>query len=51
MKIVFKTIAIVFKKTGASISEIGISEEIEELKKNKQIVDPELELEEQVANL
>lgn len=51
LKIVFKTIAIVFKKTGASISEIGISEEIEELKKNKQIVDPELELEEQVANL
>ena len=51
LKIVFKTIAIVFKKTGASISEKGISEEIEELKKNKKIVDPEIDPDEKVMNL
>lgn len=32
LKIVFKTIGIVFKKTGVSISEKGIQDEIEELK-------------------
>ena len=51
LKIVFKTIGIVFKKTGASISEKGISEEIEELKKNKKIVDPEIDPDEKVMNL
>lgn len=52
LKIVFKTIAIVFKKTGASISEKGIEEEIEELKKNNEVVIAEdLDPEDRVVNI
>ena len=52
LKILFKTIAIVFKKTGASISEKGIEEEIEELKKNNEIaMDTELDPEDRVVNI
>lgn len=52
LKIIFKTIAIVFKKTGASISEKGISEEIEELKKNNKIkFEEEFETEDSVVNI
>lgn len=52
LKILFKTIAIVFKKTGASISEKGISEEIEELKKNNKInLSEEFESEDRVVNI
>lgn len=51
LKIVFKTIAIVFKKTGASISEKGWQEEINELKKNnKTNINPEVDPEERVMN-
>lgn len=52
LKIVFKTIAIVFKKTGASISEKGWQEEVKELKKNNKCeLDTEIETQDRVMNL
>lgn len=48
IKIVFKTIGIVFKKTGASISENGIQDELKELKKN---YDENIDHEESIVNI
>lgn len=48
IKIVFKTIGIVFKKTGASISENGIQDELKELKKN---YNENIDTEESIVNI